>query len=145
MVIFYIIFIKLTLLFISNYNFLDLDIQLHGFMDHTGLYPLLPSLIELFHRSPISDSWNSIMKNCWKERMDVLKKNDQLPKDYHTEALPSNIQTTTRFAFGTVGGYVWKIKSGNIKFSSSYGKSDELNNEIIDGWDSYFNSDQSWK
>src|ERR1051325_1316806 len=80
-------------------------------MNHPGLYPLLPSLSPLFK------------EYCWKECLDRLKGNVQLQTD-SLLVHPNTIQTTTKYVFGVLDGYVWKIKfEEKMKFSNS----DELN------------------
>src|SRR3954470_10242975 len=111
-----------------NYYFFYLDTQISSFMNYSALYTLLPSLLELFDYIPNKGIWNSAMRNCWKGCLTHLKTNDQLPEEYREEdkikkivgTLPYNIQireclekgkkTTTKYAFGVLDGYVWKLK-----------------------------------
>src|SRR4051794_34118294 len=86
-----------------------LDTQLYNFMKNSCLHPLLPSLSSLFNYTTNSGIWNSMMKNCWKD-LDRLKKNDQLLIEYQTENLPILSQTTAKYAYGILDGYVWKVK-----------------------------------
>ncbi|PKK59212.1 hypothetical protein RhiirC2_795153, partial [Rhizophagus irregularis] len=65
------------------------------------LLPSLPSLLPLLS----SKTQNSIMEYCWKECLDRLGL-----KDEHLQTLPSNVQTTDKYAFGILDGNVWKIK-----------------------------------
>src|SRR4051794_7445516 len=106
-----------------NYYFLYLVIQLSNFMKYSALYSLLPSLFDLIDHIPNSGIWKFVIKYCWKEFLDRLKKDYQLPTEYQIGSLPklpNNIQikeclemdtqTTTKYAIGTLDGYLWKFK-----------------------------------
>ncbi|GBC41655.2 hypothetical protein GLOIN_2v1874127 [Rhizophagus irregularis DAOM 181602=DAOM 197198] len=113
------------------------DIQIHNFMNQINLCPLL--LLSLFDYIPSCKIWNSITEHCWKECLDRLTKNFQLPKEYQNKILPiplNNIKAASKYIFGILDGYVWKIKLDekiskiNFLFENS-----ELNNksdEIIE-------------
>ncbi|CAB4423671.1 unnamed protein product [Rhizophagus irregularis] len=113
------------------------DIQLHNFMNQINLCPLL--LLSLFDYILSCKIWNSITEHCWKECLDRLTKNFQLPKEYQNKILPvplNNIKAASKYIFGILDGYVWKIKLDekiskiNFLFENS-----ELNNksdEIIE-------------
>ncbi|RGB39332.1 hypothetical protein C1646_754650 [Rhizophagus diaphanus] len=84
----------------------------------TSIYNLeflssLPSLFPLLS----SKTQDSIIKVCWKECLNRLRL-----KDKNLQNLPSNVQTTDKYAFGILDGNVWKIKLEEnipeIKFSS---------------------------
>ena len=121
-------------------------------MNHSDLYPLLPSLFDLFACDGI---WNSIIEDCWKECLEQLKKDGRSPtlkrifiKEW------SEDQTITKYAFGILDdGYVWKTKFEEKKYFDELSKenpelnvknwntSGELNNEV-ESWDSYLGPDK---
>src|SRR4051812_24457613 len=117
-----------------NYYFLYLDIQLYHFMNHSDLYSLLPSLFDLFDYIPSSGIWNIVMKHCWNKCFGHLKESKENPQDYQIENLPTNLynirikeclnttQTATKFAFGILGGYVWKFKFEEKLDTSNFNK-----------------------
>ncbi|UZO16201.1 uncharacterized protein OCT59_007590 [Rhizophagus irregularis] len=74
---------------------------------------LLPSLLPLLS----SKTLNPIMEYCWEKCLTRLGL-----KDENLQTLPSNFQTTDKYAFGILDGNVWKIKLeeniSKINFSS---------------------------
>src|SRR5688572_17466011 len=90
------------------------DVQLYNFMSHLGcdLYPLLPSLFDLFDYIPSGGIWDSIIKYHWKECLDYLENNSELPAE-SLPTVPNNIQVINKYAFGILDEYVWKIKFEN--------------------------------
>jgi hypothetical protein len=92
-------------------------------MKHTGLCLVL---LQLFDRIPNKGIWNSIMDYCWKESLDRLNTENQLP---------NNIQTTNQYAFGILDGNVWKIKVENVisKIDSPL----QISDEIFENWYDY--------
>ncbi|RGB39333.1 hypothetical protein C1646_803737 [Rhizophagus diaphanus] len=97
------------------------------------LLPSLPSLLPLLS----SKTQNSIMKYCWKECLNRLGL-----KDENLQTLPSNVQTTDKYAFGILDGNVWKIKlEENIpKINFSSQNSDvQVIEDINDHFDEYLN------
>src|ERR1044072_9218079 len=84
-ILFYYYFIIKLYVKLLNYYFFYLDIQLCNLINYSDLYPLLPSLFDLFDRMPNSGIWNVAMRNCWGECLDRLKKNNKLPKEYQEE------------------------------------------------------------
>ncbi|PKY40246.1 hypothetical protein RhiirA4_531362 [Rhizophagus irregularis] len=101
------------------------DIQLHKFMNHTGLF-LLPSLFYYTPDKEIKYCWNSKYKNMFNQTLFDESTNEQ-----------------TKFVFGIQNGHVWKSKldekMSKMNFSSE--NSDELNkknNKIIE-CDEYLN------
>src|SRR5688572_18951099 len=107
----------LLLSFIIIYYCFYLDIQLFNFMNYSALYPLLPSLFDLFDYIPSSGTWDSVMRYYWKEFLDHYQSpmeyqtglnNIQIKKCSETNDLippntPNNTQTTTKhtkYVFG---------------------------------------------
>src|SRR5438045_1756813 len=88
-----------------------------NFMNHSGLYPLLPSLSSLFE------------DYYWEECLDRLKKSHQLPIEYQAETLPIS-QTTANYVFGILNDqYVWKSKLGKITRFSDENSDVESSNQ----------------
>src|ERR1043165_5637077 len=124
-------------------------------MSYSALYSLLPSLFDLFDHIPSNKIWNSIMKYCWKECLDCFRKDSQplvfkriFIKEYLEE--DEKDETTTKYAFGILDGYIWKTKFEEKKYfnklNEKYPKlkstSNELNNEY-ESWETYLGSDES--
>jgi hypothetical protein len=87
----------------------------------------------------------NFMKHCWKERLGRLKENDKIQKEYKTKNLPahlciSNLCITTKYAFGFLDNYVWKIelKEEISKMNFSLKNSNEIA-EDCESW--YFDDD----
>src|SRR4051794_10917686 len=142
-----------------------LDTQLYNFMNHSALYPLLPTLFDLFNHIPSSGIWNSVIKYCWKECLYRLKMDDRMMEGQieYSSVLPNIIQIkeylkkdTTKYkcAFGILDGYVWKFKfEGKLK-KVNFSKSEENSklsiknwsvygeNEIIESWNAYLGFDE---
>ncbi|PKY18723.1 hypothetical protein RhiirB3_492247 [Rhizophagus irregularis] len=113
---------------------LNNDTSLYKLVKYSELLlPSLPSLLPLLS----SKTQNSIMEYCWKECLDRLGL-----KDEHLQTLPSNVQTTDKYAFGILDGNVWKIKlEENIpKINFSSQNSDvQVIEDINDHFDEYLN------
>ncbi|PKY17426.1 hypothetical protein RhiirB3_467953 [Rhizophagus irregularis] len=112
------------------------DTQLYNFMKHPGLNPLLLSLFSLFDDVSSSEIWNSIMEDFWKEFLKQLKENNKLPNEYNGKKLPILpilFDYTTKYAFGILDGFIWKIK---FKFDKRFSlkHSNELNGENDESW-----------
>src|SRR5437763_1958363 len=106
---------KLSSYSILNYYFFYSD----NFMNHPVLYPILPFLSSFF------------MEYYWIECLDRLKNNNQLPMEYQTENSPI-VQITTKYAFGILDGYVWKVKFGEK--SSKKNLSFQNSDDVIENW-----------
>ncbi|RGB39334.1 hypothetical protein C1646_812042 [Rhizophagus diaphanus] len=109
------------------------DNSLYKLVKYSKLLPSLPSLLPLLS----SKTQNSIMKYCWKECLNRLGL-----KDENLQTLPSNVQTTDKYAFGILDGNVWKIKlEENIpKINFSSQNSDvQVIEDINDHFDEYLN------
>ncbi|PKC75177.1 hypothetical protein RhiirA1_504889 [Rhizophagus irregularis] len=111
---------------------LNNDTSLYKLVKYSELLlPSLPSLLPLLS----SKTQNSIMEYCWKECLDRLGL-----KDEHLQTLPSNVQTTDKYAFGILDGNVWKIKlEENIpKINFSSQNSDvQVIEDISDQYDEF--------
>jgi hypothetical protein len=105
---------------------------------------LLPD--ELIHDDVLlsNEIWNSTMESCWKECLNNLKKHYQLQKDDQSTTIPPFIfDITTKYTFGILNGYVWKVKLEEriSKTNLPCENNDKLDNEIIaKGLDSEYSS-----
>jgi hypothetical protein len=126
-----------------NCVFFYLDIQLYNFMNLYSL-TLFSFPVDLTKDALLDIKiWNFVMEYCWKEYLDRLKKNSQLPKNLQAESLPILSLLTEKYILGILDGCIWKIKfeEKKSKINLLYEISNELSNENDINRDS--NSDES--
>ncbi|GET04866.1 hypothetical protein GLOIN_2v1874127 [Rhizophagus clarus] len=106
------------------------DIQLNDFMCLAGLIPYL---------LPTNGEIQNFMEYCWKECLDRLKVNGNLPGKYQTGGLSTLSYedvlriTDVKYAFLILDGYVWKIKlEEELDFSLKNSGNTKINKETYD-------------
>ncbi|GES83324.1 hypothetical protein GLOIN_2v1874127 [Rhizophagus clarus] len=114
-----------------SFDINDDVIQPHNFMNIPDLYLLMFTLLlpNVSQDGLLNnETWNSIIKHCWKKCLGHIKKSQK-------ELQAENLLLFDKHIFGILDGYIWKIELDTLKMNFSYKDFNELsdvNNNIAE-------------